>query len=538
MSDKQSHPLMEEYWNASLNLNIEMYLGDWAGETERPREPIKFKPYRTLPRHRLASRLVAELGSLEESFPSFRGQKGYGTRAVSLDNERLSSLLYYSYGISRLDVGPAAIWPYHRFVPSPRAFFPIELYCWIPKMEELAAGVYYYDPAHHSLVPLRMGDYRDAIAILAQADFRDADAIFFLSALFWKNAFLYRNYSYRLMPQEAGILAGNLLLVSGALGFRSQVHHQFVDQGVNRLLGLELPDESAMTVVSMHKLPPRSVEISKISGSVADVIEALPPLRHQFVQTSRLNEEKCARLVGVHKTTLIEKPDSIVEPVAVSRLISPFPDETVEFAEALTGPRVGLAKALRRRTSGLWIFNSAVVPISASMLWQTVRCALYPHCSDVSRAGAPPPVECFVAVNKVVGIKEGVYRLRPDGSALETWVKGPVAPMLQSGHHIDPPQINYSSSNFVVFLIVNRAEVTSQFGARAFRIAGQEAGIVAQRLCIMGASVELTGRVHNGYKARYVLRAFGLSESAYVPLFQIIFGTARSTARYQMPVIV
>jgi SagB-type dehydrogenase family enzyme len=535
MPHKPAHPVMEEYWNASLNKNIEMYVGDWAGETERPKEPLKFKPYRSLPRYPLASRLGIELGRLKESFLSLRGND---EPAARLNHDRLSRLLYYGYGVSRLDVGPAVIWPYHRFVPSPRAFFPIELYCWIPQIDHLPTGIYYYDPAHHSLVLLRRGDYRETVGTLARADLQEAETIFFLSALFWKNAFLYRNYSYRLMPQEAGILTGNLLLVSTALGFRSHVHHQFVDAGVNRLLGLEPPDESAMTVVSMRQHRSRVAGMTDVRISGSDVIETLPELRHEFVQTSRLNERKCARMLEVHKTTLIETPQEIVSPPCVSQPNFLHLGDPIEAAEDLIRPGAELGETLRRRTSGLWIFNSPVVPIPVGALWQTVRYALDPHDSDVSRPGTGPPVECFLAVNKVIGVEAGLYRLRPGGSALELWSKGSVASLLQSGHHIDPPQINYSLSNFVIFLIVNRADITKNFGARGFRIAGQEAGIVAQRLCAMGASMELTGRVHNGYKARRIIGAFGLSESAYVPLFQIIFGTARPTARYQMPVIV
>jgi SagB-type dehydrogenase family enzyme len=526
---------MEEYWNAALNLNIEMYLGDWAGETERPKEPLKFKPYRSLPRYPLASRVDGELGRLEDSFCSSGESSAPST---DLDHVKLSRLLYYGYGVSRLDLGPAAIWPYHRFVPSPRAFFPIELYCWLPRMGDLEAGIYYYDPAHHSLVLLRPGDCREAVGALALADLREAKAIFFLSALFWKNAFLYRNYSYRLMPQEAGILAGNLLLVSSALGFRSNVHHQFVDAGINRLLGLRTPDESAMLVVSVRGLPASSAAMHENPTVVSQVLDVLSELQHEFVQTSRMDENKCTRLLEVHKTTLIERQEEIAPPLYLSHPHSPYPGDLVECNGTSMPSTAGLAETLRRRTSGLWVFNSPVVPIEKSALWQTLRLALTPHESDVSRPGASPPVECFVAINKVIGVDEGLYRLRPDGAALETWSREAIAALLQRGHHIDPPQINYASSNFVVFLIVNRTEMTENYGARGFRIAAQEAGIVAQRLCTMGASVELTGRVHNGYRSRYVLGALGLSDSAYVPLFQIVFGTSRPTARYQMPVIV
>src|SRR5919199_5847112 len=134
---------MDRYWHAALNLNIEMYREDWAGETERPVEPLKFKPYRGLARYPLPDRIPQHVGDVRSGFRSVATRAAAPCRAAPLTIAELSSLLYYSYGLWRLDLGPAVVWPYHRGVPSPRAFFPIELYCWIPKTGYLPEGLYY-----------------------------------------------------------------------------------------------------------------------------------------------------------------------------------------------------------------------------------------------------------------------------------------------------------------------------------------------------------------------------------------------------------
>src|SRR5882757_501297 len=85
-------------------------------------------------------------------FTAWRGRPRFPlpTPAARL-TDGLSELLHYTYGVSRLELGPLAMWPYHRLVPSARCFFPTELYCWLPETGRLPVGLYAYDAAHHAL---------------------------------------------------------------------------------------------------------------------------------------------------------------------------------------------------------------------------------------------------------------------------------------------------------------------------------------------------------------------------------------------------
>src|SRR5262249_42790545 len=101
-----------------------------------------------------------------------------------------------------------------------------------------------------------------------------------------------------------------------------------------------------------------------------------------------------------------------------------------------------------------------------------------------------------------------------------------------------PPQVNYGSANFVVFLTVDHACALARFGSRSFRIVSGEAGIVAHRICCMAAAVDLTARVHNGYLTGRLLEFLELDPLVHSPMFQIIVGRSRPTARYQMRIAV
>jgi SagB-type dehydrogenase family enzyme len=533
----ESTMTMAEYWHATLNLNIELYREDWAGETVMPVEPLKFKPYRGLPRFPLGDRIRQEVGDVRGSFAEFRATHGDPAPAAPLDREELSRLLYFTFGVCRLDVGPAVVWPYHRLVPSPRAFFPIELYCWIPATGELPAGLYYYDPAHHALVLLRQGEYVELIGAATGAHLSGARMVLLMSSMFWKNSFLYRNYTYRVTAQEAGILAGNALMVAGPFGLDGHVHHQFLDGVLNRLLGLEEPDETVMAVVPLYPTGSRTGVRRRVANTTeAELTAGLTEIRPAYVSRSSLDRVNCAKLLAVHAGTVLTDTRDLVAQAPVAG--EPGADEEVAGPPDTRPPGLELAAVLRSRTSGMWVWNSIPRPVPLDDVWSTLRYALDPHASDVAPAGGGPLVECFVLANKVDGLAPGLYRLRHDPLALQPRVLGPAATWLQDLHLIRPPQVNYRATNFVVFLAVNRAAAERRHGDRAFRILGQEAGIVAQRICTMSASVGLTGRVHNGYKASRILELLRLDQDGYAPLFQIILGTARPNARYQMPIVV
>jgi SagB-type dehydrogenase family enzyme len=165
-----------------------------------------------------------------------------------LDDERVSALLYHAYGVNRHDLHPGA-WPYHRVVPSARCFFPTEMYLVLPPRPTAPPGVHYYDPMHHTLVQLRGGDHLARLAGSLGAP--DARAVVLLSSLFWKTAFRYREYAYRLCAQEAGMVAGNVLAVASALSLGARLHFLVDDERLDGLLGLDGAQENTMLAISL-----------------------------------------------------------------------------------------------------------------------------------------------------------------------------------------------------------------------------------------------------------------------------------------------
>jgi SagB-type dehydrogenase family enzyme len=487
-----------------------------------PREPLKFKAYRGLPRLALPP---PELTLRTPCQPATIGRR--------FDTGAVSTLLYHAYGVNRHDPEPGS-WPYHRTVPSARCFHPTELYLVLP------TGVHYYDPMHHALVLLRDGDHRPLVAAAVGAGLADAAAVVLLSSLFWKTAFRYRDYAYRLCTQEAGMVAGNVLLAASALGHDTHVHLLFRDDPLNRLLGLAEPEENVLSVLALHQqrrngarpAPPRpdpTPHGATGAPTRLDVVHLRPSAYDPAVVPVLTRISRASLLTGagrVGHATLTGPDDSGPGPTALAA-----PGRDAEES-------LDLAAALRDRDSGGRHLDFRPAEAPAEAVWRIARAVARPYPTDVVAPDARPPCRCYLVVHRVSDIAPGIYRVAPDGSALDPVRVGPVTDDLCviSGHPA-LPNVNVAHASLVALLVAPWRAATDRFGPRSFRILNQVAGIAAQRICVLSAASGLTARVHNGYAARAAEAALGLPGSGATVVFQILVGPGRPDPTLRLPVV-
>lgn len=490
-----------------------------------PREPLKFKAYRGLQRRVLVP-------------PALSVRVPGAADVGALTDDVLSTLLYYSYGVIRQDLHAWA-WPYHRVVPSARCFFPTELYI------AIADGVYYYDPMHHALVRVRKGEHGAPVSAALQADVFGAVGFVLLTSLFWKSAFRYRDYAYRLCTEEAGIVAGSVLLTASALGMEGHVHFQFSDEALNRFLALDPTEENVQLVVPLYprgnsgRGPDR--KLLPLGPQHVSVGDAWPELRTVHAQPSTYDSEDLAVLTGVIRASRSKG----IEGFERAELLGcglPLRDSSVVSLPAGVDDTISdLGATLRSRDSGpnFMDFLPGKLPLEAVC---RIACEVArPYTTDVVAEDGRPACECYLVVQAVEGIAEGIYRVRRDGAALEQVAHGPVAGLLgsistsfSSGAALST--VNFARAPLVVFLAVPRKAGIERFGARSFRILNQVAGIGAHRVCLASAEAGLSARVHNGYSARLAEQALRLSPDSTV-LFQIAVGRSSSGPALRLPVV-
>ncbi|GAA5038576.1 SagB family peptide dehydrogenase [Thermocatellispora tengchongensis] len=521
------------YWHSTF-FDTAALLMESAGAEGGPDEPPKFKRYLDRPRLALPQQVPLRLGPLDRVLAGDPAPPPAPLRAGDPAHpDTLGALLYYGYGFSRQDVGPTAGWPYHRLVPSARCFYPTELYLCLPGGGDLPAGVYHYDQLHHALVELRPGDHTEFLAAAAGAGFDGAAAVAVLTSHFWKTAFRYRHYAYRLCTQEAGMVAGNLLLVAAALGLAAHTHYQFLDEAVDRLLGLTPGEERTMAVLPLYPADAAPAAVRPAPGATAAGLCArIPPLHAPYEDVPK-DLSAAARLYDLDRHSVLEDTAGFAPPRPPAAPPTPghgLGNGHVNGNGHGNGHGPDLAVTLRERNSGGTLFRPVGTPIGAADLDRVVRHALDPSPTDL---GAPLSA-VHVVVQHVTGVPAGIYRV--DGGELRRAGDLPEG-RLDRQLAFGPPVMDMTAVNAVCYLVADRDEATRWLGNRGYRIAGMDAGAPAQRICVLAAAAGLAARPVNSYSVPQVRELLGIERDSAVPMFQIALGRRSPSPQYELPIL-
>lgn len=131
--------------------------------------------------------------------------------------EDLSDLLYYAYGSKQINTGKSAMTK--RNAPSAGGLYPIELFFFAQKVDQIPDGLYYFDSPKHEIVLLNERIRYEEVAdcFVSQDPIINKNLIFFFCPIFSKTVFKYHNRGFRFVFMEAGHIAQNLLLVATSL---------------------------------------------------------------------------------------------------------------------------------------------------------------------------------------------------------------------------------------------------------------------------------------------------------------------------------
>jgi SagB-type dehydrogenase family enzyme len=213
---------------------------DWANE------PAAFKEYPGAPRVALVPPASTGGQPIWDVLMRRRSIRDFDHKPIAATD--ISQLLWAAQGITAVRLG-------HQFraAPSAGALYPVETYIVVHSVENMASGVYHYDPREHALDQIKAGDYRLAVSqsALDQDMAFAAGAVFIWTAVFQRAKWKYNQRAYRYVYLDAGHIAQNVALAAVALGLGTCQLAAFYDSEVNELVGANGSTESAiyMTVV-------------------------------------------------------------------------------------------------------------------------------------------------------------------------------------------------------------------------------------------------------------------------------------------------
>ena len=223
-------------WSKPGTLDALGSVADWG------QRPAQYKTYRDasvvdLPAPQLGGSLPVETAIAER--PSTRDYAGH-----PLTLEQLSHLLLLTAGATR---------PNRRSYPSSGALYPIEVYPVVHNVEGLAAGVYHYAVREHALERVRGGDFRSEVVRqgLLQEFLGEANVVLFLTVIFQRMRFKYRDRTYRYGLIEAGHLGQNAYLAAASMGLGACAVGAFLDDAMNQMLRVDGREEAAVYMLSV-----------------------------------------------------------------------------------------------------------------------------------------------------------------------------------------------------------------------------------------------------------------------------------------------
>ena len=378
------------------------------------------------------------------------------------DLAALARLLVLGAGVHHTKAFREGQVPHFRNYASAGALYPVEVYVGCADLPGLRAGVYHFDPQGPNLTPLREGDHRGHLVRAAAREpaVARAPVVLVLTGIPWRTAWKYTERGYRHLFWDAGMILANILALAASVRLPARVALGFADAEVSVLLGLEERREFPLCLVAIGAADSEVSAAAKAPEKVS--FRILPLSRTEHIYQGILQANDAGGL-------------DVPKEVRTWRR-SMGGDEEVEPTPPLSSDTTpdSLEDVVRRRGSARFFAPGA---ISATVLQTILERATVGIPTDYAPGGARL-VEPYLIANEVQGgLDPGAYIFR-DGD-LRLLERGDFR--REAGFLCLEQELGVTAAA-TLFLMADLPRTLDVLGARGYRAAQLEAGIVAGRL--------------------------------------------------------
>lgn len=438
--------------------------------TKRVYLPLKEKPpaYKSYP---ALPPLALPVEFLALTVPTLKAvsQLDGTTHAESrLDLTSLATLLFYSAGRIRkrqfAGVGEVTF----RAASSAGGLYPIEVYLVCGDLPDLNAGVYHFSPMDFALRCLRPGDFRSALsqAVGGDATIAVTPVTLIYSAVFWRSAWKYQARAYRYCFWDNGTIAANALAVANELGLPAHVQLGFIDEDVNRLIGVDGQSEASLSLMSIR---PANMRVPQTEAATALPISTETELNaSEFIH--------CEEITRLHAASALATPGEVL---AWRGAFDQQPEPRVEPVYPLdpqSPTSSPLGETIRQRGSTR---RFAQESISLAQLSAILSSATVPVAADFLGSNGVSLLHIYLIINAVEGIPSGAYVYSPPDQTLGRLQAGDFR---QQAGHLCFEQALGADASAVVFFMADLNGVLQRFGNRGYRAVQWEAGAIGGRM--------------------------------------------------------
>jgi SagB-type dehydrogenase family enzyme len=219
-----------------------------AAEIDALTRDLDYKSYPNAPRLQLPQPAIR--GDLERALTHRRSEREFASSPLPLSF--VANGLGAACGLTQSDTSPP-----RRAAPSAGGLYPVETYLAALNVEGIDPALYHYRSLSHELEFLRpLSGPAELRPVLCQGFWGITPAIaILLAARLPRVQQKYSDRGYRFALLECGHIAQNLLLVATAEGFASIPVGGFVDDEMNRFLGIDGRDEVGLYMILVGNRP-------------------------------------------------------------------------------------------------------------------------------------------------------------------------------------------------------------------------------------------------------------------------------------------
>ena len=452
-------------------LHMPRHTMDW------PNVPRQTKSYPALPT--IALETGADLA--KKSFWQIMEEPGSFSGIATIDIQSLSEVLRLAYGYTARQQAGGQTYLY-RSVPSAGALYPAEIYIAVGDIPGLPTGLFHYDIQEFSLKQLRGEDISSLIApTLAIPKPENSWVSFILSGIFFRSAWKYRKRAFRYVMLDIGHLIENLVSALRFAGLSCSVRYDFDDERLCSLVGLDRHKEACFVIMDVH--------LDKALHGIERVPSPLEPmaLSAGMIGASRVSSHEIAFEAMEQIYYSSSEPRKRCDPSGnISVVTLPEPGEWFPvIPQDVESHGADYAGVVQRRRSRR---NFVREPIPVRSFMRLLALMDTTPRSDISATPRLIPVTTGFLVGHVEGFDQGFYRFASEDRAYGLLKPGSFVEKM-AGICLDQRWV--ANAGVLFLFMANLKALDDAYGARGYRYAMMDAGILGQRLYLGSTALEL-----------------------------------------------
>lgn len=397
------------------------------------------------------------------------------------DLQAISDLLYFSLSVSAWKEVPGSRWAL-RVNPSSGNLHPTEAHIVVNSgAAGLAPGIYHYRPRDHILEQRLGADGAGHLWRCLRGNEAPPPLVVCLTSIFWREAWKYRERSFRYCNLDAGHAVAAVSLAAAINGWQARVLFEFPDADLESCLGIAGGDESPLAVVAcLAGAAPQGAACplapgQEGAGPFAGTANTLSPeiLVYEPVETvyraTRLSAMSWReRLAGrLPATAPLPPPDC--------RPGSPLP-----LTPGLESGSLTAQEAIRRRRSA--VDMDGLTRMSFNSLSAILAAAGHGIDSDIM----PGLVHLYIYAHRVDGLEPGIYYCDRAAAALHQLVSADERAAIKFASCF---QDIAADGCFAVSMVADLQAALDTYGDRGYRYVHFQAGAIGQWLYLAAGTL-------------------------------------------------